>query len=135
LIVIAAEIVKGLREMLPPQVDYAELVGAEGFARGCHYVWTEPEPYIISEAADLIENSQKEEKLLYQMGLSADDVFTARIEMTESEARIVYRVLKDLDNLRSGFCGTCWIDMDNPHSTEVLQRKYDNIINKMPKEE
>ncbi|NLE27555.1 MAG: hypothetical protein GX625_19910 [Clostridiaceae bacterium] len=51
------EIVKQLRDMLPPQVDYAALVCAEGFARGQHYVWTEPEPYVISEAAALIDGS------------------------------------------------------------------------------
>lgn len=51
----AEEIVQGLREMLPPQVDYAELVCAEGFAHGQHYVWEDPEPYVISAAADLIE--------------------------------------------------------------------------------
>lgn len=50
------EIVRALREMLPPQVDYAELVCAESWAHGQHYVWEDPEPYIISEAADLIES-------------------------------------------------------------------------------
>ena len=54
----AEEIVRGLREMLPPQVDYAKLVCAEGFAHGQCYVWEDPEPYIISEAADLIESLQ-----------------------------------------------------------------------------
>lgn len=52
----ADEIVRGLREMLPPQEDYAKLVCAEGFACGQYYVWTEPEPYVISEAANLIES-------------------------------------------------------------------------------
>lgn len=52
----ADETVRALREMLPPQVDYAELVCAESWAHGQHYVWEDPEPYIISEAADLIES-------------------------------------------------------------------------------
>lgn len=46
--------VKDLRELLPPKVDYADLVCAEGFARGYHYVWEDPEPYIIENAANLI---------------------------------------------------------------------------------
>ena len=54
------EIVRALREMLPPKVDYAELVCAEGFAHGQCYVWDDPEPYIISAAADLIESLQAE---------------------------------------------------------------------------
>ncbi|MPM00572.1 hypothetical protein SDC9_46799 [bioreactor metagenome] len=56
----ASEIIKDLRSLLPPQVDYAELVCAEGFFHGQHYVWTEPEPYIISAAADYIESLQTE---------------------------------------------------------------------------
>ena len=55
-----SEIVRALREMLPPKVDYASLVCAEGFAHGQHYVWEDPEPYIISDAADLIESLQAE---------------------------------------------------------------------------
>ena len=46
--------IKELTSILPEQVDYAELVGAEGFARGFHYVWDSPEPYIIDNAAKLI---------------------------------------------------------------------------------
>ncbi len=54
----AGEIVKALREMLPPKEDYAELVGAEGWAHGQHYVWTDPEPYHIEAAIALIESLQ-----------------------------------------------------------------------------
>jgi hypothetical protein len=54
----ADEIVRELREMLPPKVDYAELVCAEGFAHGQCYVWGDPEPYHISAAIDLIESLQ-----------------------------------------------------------------------------
>lgn len=53
------EVVKELRNMLPPQVDYAELVCSPvPSSYGQHYVWTEPEPYIIEKAADLIESLQ-----------------------------------------------------------------------------
>jgi hypothetical protein len=31
-----------LHGILPPQVDYAELVCAEGFSHRIHYVWTDP---------------------------------------------------------------------------------------------
>ena len=51
-----SEIVKALKEMLPPKEDYAELVGAEAWAHGQHYVWTDPEPYQIEAAIDLIES-------------------------------------------------------------------------------
>lgn len=52
------ELVKHLRDMLPPKVDYADLVGAEGFARGYMYVWEDPEPYFIEEAANKLEQFQ-----------------------------------------------------------------------------
>lgn len=49
------EAVKMLRGLLPEKVDYADLVCAEGFARGFNYVWTDPEPYAMDEAANCIE--------------------------------------------------------------------------------
>lgn len=52
------EIVRELRESLPPKIDYAELVGAEGFAHGAYYVLDDPLPYLMSNAADLIESLQ-----------------------------------------------------------------------------
>ena len=54
----ADEIVRALRESLPPKIDYAELVGAEGFAHGACYVWDDPLPYLMSDAADLLESQQ-----------------------------------------------------------------------------
>ena len=48
------ESINNLRELLHPKVDYADLVCAEGFAYGYHYVWEDPEPYIIENAANLI---------------------------------------------------------------------------------
>jgi len=60
----AEEIVKSLRELLPPKIDYAELVGAEGFSYGQHYVWEDPEPYMIESAANLIETLQAENSAL-----------------------------------------------------------------------
>lgn len=52
------EIVRELRESLPPKIDYAELVGAERFAHGACYVWDDPLPYLMSNAADLLESQQ-----------------------------------------------------------------------------
>lgn len=43
----AVEILKGMRNA---KVDYADLVGAEPFARGHKYVYPEPEDYAIEEA-------------------------------------------------------------------------------------
>lgn len=47
--------IKTLRGLLPEKVDYGRLVCAEGFACGQHYVWTDPEPYAMEEAASCIE--------------------------------------------------------------------------------
>lgn len=58
------ELVQHLRDMLPEKVDYADLVGAEGFARGCMYVWEDPESYFIEEAADTLEKLSAENKQL-----------------------------------------------------------------------
>lgn len=52
----AEEIVRGLRDALPPKIDYAALVCAEGFAHGTCYVWDDPLWYIIDHAAALIES-------------------------------------------------------------------------------
>ena len=55
----ADEIVRMLRAMLPPQVDYAELVASPvPSSYGIRYVWEDPEPYTINDAADLIESLQ-----------------------------------------------------------------------------
>lgn len=56
----AEEIVRWLRDSLPPKIDYAELVCAEGFAHGQHYVWDDPLPYLIEQAADLIDSQAAE---------------------------------------------------------------------------
>lgn len=48
------EAIKTMVSLLPPKVDYAELVCAEGFAHGFHYVWECPEHYAMDEAAKLI---------------------------------------------------------------------------------
>ena len=53
----ADEIVMDLKKMLPPQVDYAELVASPvPSSYGICYVWEDPEPYQISAAIDLIES-------------------------------------------------------------------------------
>ena len=67
------ELVKALRDMLPPKVDYAKLVCAEGFSHGQHYVWTEPEPYIIDEAATTIETLLAENAELKERNYELDD--------------------------------------------------------------
>ena len=57
----ADEIVRALKEMLPPQVDYAELVCSPvPSSYGVCYVWENPEPYHVSAAIDLIESLQAE---------------------------------------------------------------------------
>ena len=53
------ELVKALREALPEPVDYAELVGAPGWAYGQRYVYEDPECYLIEEAADKLEQLQQ----------------------------------------------------------------------------
>lgn len=58
------ELVKALKDMLPPKVDYADLVCAEGFARGYTYVWEDPEPYFIEQAANMLEKLSEENKQL-----------------------------------------------------------------------
>lgn len=53
------ELIECLRNMLPKKVDYADLVCAEGFARGYTYVYEDPECYFIEEAADRLEELQR----------------------------------------------------------------------------
>ena len=53
------ELITELRNMLPPKVDYADLVCAEGGFRGYTYVWEDPEPYFIEAAANKLETLQR----------------------------------------------------------------------------
>lgn len=53
------ELVGELCEMLPEPVDYADLVGAEGFAHGCCFVYEDPADYVIAEAAKRLESTGK----------------------------------------------------------------------------
>ena len=55
------EVIKALQTLLPPMVSYAELIGAEGaYAHAGGYVWTDPEPYYIKNAIELIQEQQIE---------------------------------------------------------------------------
>lgn len=74
----ADEIVRALREMLPPKIDYAELVGAEGFTHGSCYVWDDPVPYIINDAANLIESLQTDlARVTAERDAAVCDLYTA----------------------------------------------------------
>jgi len=53
------ELAGELRQLLPDMVDYADLVGAEGSAQGCHFVYEDPQDYIIDEAAARLDNMGK----------------------------------------------------------------------------
>lgn len=46
------------------------------------------------------------------MILSAEDHFSTEIEMTYEEAKIVNRVLSELNSRSEGYCGSCWIDFE-----------------------
>jgi len=51
-------------------------------------------------------------KKYYTMGLSAEESHYAEIEMTYEEAKIVNRILKELQKDARGYCGSCWIDFE-----------------------
>ena len=53
------EIIEVLRGMQNPKEDYADLVGAESFARGHMYVYPEPEDYAIEEAITALKEIQQ----------------------------------------------------------------------------
>ena len=75
-----------LRRLIPEPVDYADLVCAEGFAHGQHYVWTEPEPYAMDAAAKVI-----------------DDMLTEIDRLTAENARLTERLaaVKDICSMRN----------------------------------
>lgn len=50
----ALECAEKLRELLPEKVDYASIICAEPHYYGACYVWEDPEPYVMEEAADLL---------------------------------------------------------------------------------
>ena len=53
------ETIELLRGMQNPKVDYADLVGAESFAKGFKYVFPEPEDYAIEEAITALKEIQQ----------------------------------------------------------------------------
>ena len=88
----ADEIVRALRESLPPKIDYAELVGAEGFAHGACYVWDDPLPYLMSDAADLLESQQARIAEL-----------EAQLAASQRRERAAVEFIKYLDRNYSGY--------------------------------
>lgn len=44
-----------LLSLLPEQISYAEHVGANSCYGSGPYIWTDPEPYVMDEAAKLIK--------------------------------------------------------------------------------
>ena len=106
----ADEIVKALRESLPPKIDYAELVGAEGFAHGACYVWDDPLPYLMSNAADLIESLQAQlaaERIKYA------ELQRYNVDCTKACDRQMVEILElreqsaQLSNARNELCQRC----------------------------
>ena len=58
------ELIKYLRDMLPEPIDYAEMVGAPGWAYGHMYAYENPEDRLISDAAELLEKLYDENQQL-----------------------------------------------------------------------
>lgn len=56
-----------------------------------------------------LENDNGKRKFL--MTLSAEDIYSKEIEMTYEEAKIVNRVLDELNEDSEGYCGSCWINI------------------------
>lgn len=90
------ELVKQLRDMLPPKVDYADLVCAEGGFRGHTYVWEDPEPYFIEEAANKLEQLQR---LIDDM---LGDHYVDNLDWYSNRCR---ELEEELENVRSGSNG------------------------------
>ena len=104
------EIARELRESLPPKIDYAELVGAEGFAHGACYVWDDPLPYLMSNAADLIESLQAQlaaERIKYA------ELQRYNVDCTKACDRQMVEILElreqsaQLSNARNELCQRC----------------------------
>ena len=105
----AEEIVRGLLEMLPPKVDYAKLVCAEGFAHGQCYVWEDLEPYIISEAADLIGS------LTAQLAASQQ-----RERAAVEDLKVMALAMRESEELSEGCCFACAYDAQNLPDNVIL---------------
>jgi len=71
-------ILNDLKQLLPPQVDYAKLVGAESWAHGQCYVWEEPEPYAMYSAigciTDLLNCIAEQEAEIKRLRIAAGEV-------------------------------------------------------------
>lgn len=94
------DIVRALREMLPPKVDYAELVASPvPSSYGVCYVWEDPEPYQISAAIDLIESLTAENARL-------------RTERDEAQRRARAAVEDMSQDMACGLCFYAHVDVD-----------------------
>ena len=92
------KIIKDLIDILPEPVDYAEMVGAPGWAYGCKYVYEDPEYYLIAEAAKALEklsdeNQQLRNDLIMQTALAQNG--QSVIETNKQLTRKFEALLKD----------------------------------------
>lgn len=100
----AENIVKSLRELLPPKIDYAELVGAEGCHYGHSYVWEDPEPYVMEAAADFIEILQDENERLNQHGMQYMKIAETRSELVEKYGAELEDIQTKYYNAKAELC-------------------------------
>ena len=83
------EATKALREQIPPQTDYAEMVGAPAWAYGQRFVWDDPSHYAMDNAADLLDD------LLAQLYALESENAKLREAIKTARDRCVEQVEKD----------------------------------------
>lgn len=94
------ELVKTLRDMLPEKIDLADLVCTEGIGHyGYTYVWEDPEPYFIEEAANMLEklfteNQQLRNDLIMQTALAQNG--QSAIETNKQLAKRLNAAINDI---------------------------------------
>ena len=96
------DVIDDLKSILPEKVDYADLVGAEGFAYGYTYVYEDPEPYFIENAIKTIERLASENKdlrndLIMQTALAKN--IQNSYEYNQLLARQYEALLKDVKKI------------------------------------
>lgn len=65
--------IKFLKGMQGPLQDYADMVGAPGFAKGIRYVYPDPEDYAIEAAISALEEQDKHRWISVEERLPEDD--------------------------------------------------------------
>ena len=98
--------IKFLKGMQGPLQDYADMVGAPGFAKGIRYVYPDPEDYAIEAAISALEEQDKHRWISVEERLPEDDNYIL-LSFENFSLPLVGRYEADSDGGGAFYLGDC----------------------------